>query len=382
MGPLTGIKVLEVGGIGPAPMCGMLLADLGAEVIVIQRNTVGAELPQTLGTSAAAIFNRGKRSIALDLRSPGGVSVALDLIADCDGLIEGFRPGVMERLGMGPDVCFERNPRLLFGRVTGWGQDGPLAHAAGHDMNYIALSGALYHSGHRTETPFAPPTLVGDVGGGATFLAMGILAGIINARQTGTGQVIDAAITDGSAVMCSLVHSLHQAGAWSNARGENIIDSGSHWYECYECADGKYITVGSLESQFYAQLLQLCGLTEDPAFQAQNDPRSWPEAKAKLTALFRSRTQAHWCELLEGTDVCFAPVLNFDEAPAHPHNAARKTFVDIGGVTQAAPAPRFSRTPLQVVSPPPAHAADSAAILAGLGYSDAKIAELRASGVL
>lgn len=382
LGPLTGIRILEVGGIGPAPMCGMLLADMGAEVIVVQRKRIGSLLSDTLSSSESAIFNRGKKSIALDLQSPEGVQVVLDLIAHCDALIEGFRPGVMERLGLSPEVCLQRNPKLLFGRVTGWGQFGPLSQAAGHDINYIALTGALYHSGHKTEAPFAPPTLVGDVGGGAMFLAMGILAGIVNVRTTGQGQVIDAAITDGSAVMCSLLQSLNQMGGWSNARGENMLDSGSHWYECYQCADGKYVTVGAVEPKFYAELIELCGLDHDPVFAAQNDGDGWLEAKHKMAEMFRSKSQAEWCQVLEGTDACFAPVLSLDEAPSHPHNIARGTYVNIGGVTQAAPAPKFSVSSSEVASPPPRHGGDSWEVLSAVGYSGHKIDELIASGVI
>lgn len=374
MGPLQGIKVIEIAGLGPAPVCGMLLADMGAEVILVQRKSSGAaNVTDVVTNSKYAIPNRGKKSITLDLKDPLAVEVVLDLIADADALIEGFRPGVMERLGLGPDVCMAKNPRLLYGRMTGWGQYGPLAQAAGHDINYIALSGALYYSGHRGEAPFAPPTLVGDVGGGSMVLAMGLLAGIINARSTGKGQVIDAAITDGSALMTSLLYSFQQTGLWSQERGDNIIDSASPWYDTYECADGHYITVGSLEPQFYSLLLEKCGLSDDPVFAKQFNKADWQPAKDKITSLFKSRTRAEWCELMEGTDVCFAPVLNLEEAAAHPHNREREVFVELNGVVQPAPAPKFSATPSTIASAPPQQGEHTETILKELGYEDHKI---------
>lgn len=383
MGPLTGIKVVEIAGLGPAPMCGMLLADMGAEVTLVQRKAkAGAGVTDAATSGKYAIANRGKKAIALDLKDPDAIMIVLGLITESDALIEGFRPGVMERLGLGPDVCLAYNPSLLYGRMTGWGQYGPLAQAAGHDINYIGISGALYYSGHQSEAPFAPPSLVGDVGGGSLFLAMGILAGIINAQRTGRGQVIDSAITDGSAVMCSLLHSFHQAGAWSNERGDNIIDSAAPWYDSYACADGKYITLGPVEPQFYSLLVELCGLTDDPLFAKQYDTRAWPEAKAKMAEMFKTKTQSEWCALLEGTDVCFSPVLNFEEAPNHPHNRARDTFVDINGVTQAAPAPKFSRTPAEIASPPPLPGEHNNEILARLGYSDKRINELKENHII
>jgi alpha-methylacyl-CoA racemase len=383
VGPLRGIKVIEFAGLGPAPICGMLLADMGAEVILVQRKSSGAtNITDAVTNSKCAIPNRGKKSIALDLKDPSAVEVVLDLLSEADVCIEGFRPGVMERLGLGPDVCMAKNPRLLYGRMTGWGQHGPLAQAAGHDINYIALSGALYYSGHRGEAPFAPPSLIGDVGGGAMVLAVGLLAGIINAKTTGKGQVIDAAITDGSALMTSLLYSFHQAGSWSKERGDNIIDSASPWYDTYECADGHYITVGALEPQFYHLLLEKCGLTDAPDFARQFNKSDWPQAKAKIATLFKSRTRAEWCGLMEGTDVCFAPVLDFDEAAAHPHNRERETFVELNGVVQPAPAPRFSATPSTITSAPPQEGEHTEVILKSAGYNDDHIDMLRTRGVI
>jgi alpha-methylacyl-CoA racemase len=355
MGPLAGIKVVEIGALGPAPVAGMLLADLGAEVVLIERTSSDsmAGPGQDPGHSAKAIFNRGKKSIALDLKDPESIEIALELIRRSDALIEGFRPGVMERLGLGPDECLALNPGLVYGRMTGWGQHGPLAGVAGHDLNYIALTGALFYSGHKDEPPFAPPTYVGDIGGGAFMLALAVVSALLHAKAGGKGQVIDSAITDGAATMSVLLLSLHQMDLLTNNRADNFIDSAAPWYDTYECADGKYVTVGALEPQFYQILTKLLGLDEDPDFANQMDRKKWPSAKLKMAQLFKSKTRDEWCELLEGTDACFAPVLNFEEARAHPHNLARKTFIDPGGVLQPAPAPRFSSTALAIQSPPP-----------------------------
>ncbi len=355
MGPLAGIKVVEIGAIGPAPVAGMLLADLGAEVILIERKdgNLLANLSKQRSDIAKTPFNRGKKSIVLDLKEPKSIKTALELISRSDALIEGFRPGVMERLGLGPDECLTTNPQLVYGRVTGWGQGGPLAKAAGHDLNYIALSGALFHSGHKDESPFAPPTYVGDVGGGAFMLTLGVVSALLHVKAGGQGQVIDAAITDGAATMSALLLSLQHMGLWSNNRADNILDSAAPWYDTYECADGKYVTIGALEPQFYQVLINLLGLGDDPEFTNQMDRRMWPSAKRKMGQVFRSKTRAEWCEVLEGTDACFAPVLNFEEARLHPHNVARKTFINPDGVLQAAPAPRFSSTALTIQSPPP-----------------------------
>ena len=385
MGPLQGLKIVEIGGIGPTPFCGMMLADMGADVTIVQRLSNQKTASKTIDLSSLGKFeivNRGKRSITLDLKNPVAIEVVLRLIENTDALIEGFRPGVMERLGLGPDVCLKRNPKLIFGRMTGWGQQGPLAQAAGHDINYIALSGALYYSGHGNEPPFAPPTVVGDVGGGAMMLALGILAGLLNVRQTGSGQVIDAAITDGSALLTTLLQSLHQAGIWNNTRSDNLIDSASPWYDTYECADGHFVSIGSIEPQFYAQLLDLCGLRDDPDFSEQNKKSHWPGAKRKITAMFKTRTRDEWSELMEGTDVCFAPVLNFDEAASHAHNRARETFLEIDGVTQPAPAPRFSETPSQVGAPPPLPGSSTVAVLRELGFEGQEIDAMLSGGVV
>ena len=346
MGPLKGIKVVELAGIGPGPFCAMMLADMGADVIRVERKSAQ-------GTGAPTnVLNRGRRSIAVDLKQPQEVERVLRLIERADALIEGFRPGVMERLGLGPDVCLERNPRLVYGRMTGWGQNGMLAHAAGHDINYIALSGALHAIGPAGGQPVPPLNLVGDFGGGGMVLAFGIVCGILEARQSGRGQVIDAAMTDGAALLMAPIYGLKAAGRWTNRRGTNYLDGGAHFYGTYECADGKYVAVGAIEPQFYALLLAKTGIV-DPQFQAQTDAAQWPELKTKLAALFKTRTRDEWCELLEGTDVCFAPVLDMDEAPQHPHNVARGTFVEVGGVIQPAPAPRFSRTAPAIQTPPP-----------------------------
>jgi acetyl-CoA hydrolase len=340
-GPLTGLRVLEVSGIGPGPFCGMLLADLGADVVVVQR--VHPD-PGSVDLGECAIVNRGKRSIAIDLKTPHGVGTVLDLVAGCDALIDGMRPGVMERLGLGPERCLQRNPRLVYGRVTGWGQSGPLAHAAGHDINYIALSGALWYGGQPGQPPLTPPSLVGDIGGGAMYLAVGLLAGVMSARATGKGQVVDAAIVDGSAHMMSLLHGLYAAGKMVSDRGKSRLD-GPHWYNTYRCADGRYISLGSVEAKFYRELCSKLGLTADPAFAKSDDPQSWCEQRQRFADLFASRPRDAWCALLEGTDACFAPVLSPDEAADHPHMQARAVYTREGGMLQARPAPRFSVTP-------------------------------------
>ncbi len=379
MGPLQGTRIIEFAGIGPGPFCGMLLADLGAEVVLVDRK--GGALPFN-AQPKFDLTRRGKRSIALDLKQPGAPEVVLRLVEKADGLIEGFRPGVMERLGLGPQACLARNPRLAYGRLTGWGQHGPLANAAGHDINYVSLSGILYHGGHRDSAPAVPPTVVGDVGGGAMFMAVGLLAAILNARTTGRGQVVDAAITDGCALMSTLVQGLRAQHLWADRRQSNALDGGAHWYDCYQCADGEWISVGALEPQFYQLLIEKCGLAGEGLERAQFDVARWPELKQRFDELFRQKTRAEWCELLEGTDACFAPVLNFAEAAVHPHNRARDVYVEIDGINQPAPAPRFSGTPAEVRSPPAAIGADAGQLLLEAGYSTAEIEALRASGTV
>jgi crotonobetainyl-CoA:carnitine CoA-transferase CaiB-like acyl-CoA transferase len=337
MRPLAGTRVVEIAGLGPGPFCGMLLADLGADVVLVERTEDGRALTD-LGS--AGIHNRGKRSIAVDLKSEGGIDAVLRIVGRADALIEGMRPGVMEQLGLGPDVCRARNRRLVYGRMTGWGQTGPLAQAAGHDNNYLALSGALWHAGNPGEPPVAPPTLVGDIGGGALYLAVGILAGILNARASGVGTVVDCAIVDGSAHLTNLLLALRGAGQFSSERGQSLLD-GPHWFNTYRCGDGNFITVGALEPQFYALLLAKLGLAGDADFVDGYDKTRWPELTARFAALFATRTRDEWCELLEGTDSCFAPVLTPEEAARHPHNAARGVYSERGGLLQANPAPRF-----------------------------------------
>lgn len=342
MGPLSGVKVIELAGIGPGPMAAMLLADMGATVLRIERKE-----PADLGVKRPLKYNlllRNRKSIALDLKDPESVQLVLDLIKESDALIEGFRPGVTERLGLGPDVCLKANPKLVYGRITGWGQHGPLAHAAGHDLNYIALTGALDAIGRKGQPPSIPLALLGDFGGGALYLAMGVLAGIIEARQSGQGQVVDAAIVDGVASMATAFFGMAAGGIWQAERGSNILDSGAPFYDVYQCKDGLWISVGPIEARFHADLLQRLDL--DPAeFGNHLDATNWPTMRAKLAQVFSTRTRDAWCELLEGTDACFAPVLSFAEAPGHSHLKARNTFIEVDGVTQPAPAPRFSRTP-------------------------------------
>ena len=341
MGPLKGIKVIEMAGIGPGPFSGMLLADMGAEVIVVERKADPKKrrLPDC--------SRRGKRSIALNLKTEEGVETLLKLVEKADVLFEGFRPGVMERLGIGPNICLARNPKLVYGRMTGWGQTGPLAKAAGHDINYISLSGALYAMGRKEENPVPPLNLVGDYGGGGMFLVMGILAALLEAKNSGKGQVVDAAMTEGSSVLMAMFHSLHAMGMWSPKRGVNLLDTGAHFYDVFETKDEKYVSIGSIEPQFYALLMQKANLDAD-TFGFQMNQKEWPAMKEKLITIFKTKTQSEWCELMEGTDVCFAPVLNFIEAQQHPHNVARNAFIKVDGMSQPAPAPRFSRTESEV----------------------------------
>ncbi|AQH04366.1 carnitine dehydratase (plasmid) [Burkholderia sp. KK1] len=342
-GPLAGVKVVEIAGIGPGPLAAMFLADLGATVIRVDRKE-----PSGLGAPRPLQFDlglRNRKSIRVDLKDADAVEMVMELVADADALIEGFRPGVMERLGLGPDVCLARNPRLVYGRVTGWGQDGPSSQVAGHDLNYIAITGALHAMGRAGQAPTPPLNVLGDYAGGSLYLAFGLLAGVLEARGSGKGQVVDAAMVDGVASIMTVTMGLHAAGMLGKARGTNLLDTGAHFYEVYECADGRYVSVGPIESKFYRLLLEKLGLQDHPVLQKQMDRAQWPEAKQVLAARFRQRTRDEWTQLLGESDVCFAPVLDFDEAPDHPHIKARGTLIDIDGITHPAPGPRFSRTP-------------------------------------
>ena len=370
-GPLTGIRIVELAGIGPGPFACMMLADHGAEVIRVDRPGVRV--------STRDVLARSRRRIAVDLKSPDGLAVVRDLIASADGLVEGFRPGVMERLGLGPDALIAANPKLVYGRMTGWGQDGPYAQAAGHDINYIALAGALHAFGRAGEKPTPPINMVGDFGGGGMMMAFGMVSAILSARTTGKGQVIDCAMTDGSALLMAMIWSLRAQGNWADERGVNLLDTGAPFYDTYETSDGKFVSIGSLEPQFYALLREKAGL--GAAFMPQMDLAAWPARRAALTDLFRRRTRDEWCAVMEGTDICFAPVLSMSEAPAHPHNAARGTFVEAGGVTQPAPAPRYSATPTRDPTMPVAET-DTDMVLAALGYDDGRIDALRRAGAI
>lgn len=374
VGPLEGIRIVEIAGIGPGPFCGMMLADMGAEVLRIDRADRVGE-PGINGDLLA----RGRRSVGVDLKSPAGVEVVLRLLEKADALFEGFRPGVMERLGLGPDVCLGRNPALVYGRMTGWGQEGPMAQAAGHDINYISLAGALEPMGRRGEKPGIPLNLVGDFGGGGLILAFGIACALLERNRSGRGQVVDAAMVDGAAVLMTMFHGLKGMGFWREERGTNLLDSGAHFYDVYECSDGKFISIGSIEPQFYAELLQRTGLDAEK-LGGQNDRSRWPDNKELVAELFRTRTRQEWCELLEGTDVCFAPVLSMAEAVDHPHNQARGVFETREGVVQPTPAPRFSRTPGVIGAPPPNAGSQTDEALADWGFSEGEIAELRSGG--
>ncbi len=381
MGPLHGLKVVEFAGIGPAPCAGMMLADMGAEVILVERKTPNANAAVGDGARAANFVHRGKRSIAVDLKQSSAADLVLRLIDRADIVVEGFRPGVMERLGLGPTVCHARNPKLVYGRLTGWGQSGPLAHAAGHDPNYISLSGALWHGGSATRPPTAPLTLVGDLGGGTMVLLFGLLGAVFHAARTGEGQVVDCAITDGSAYTTSLLWTLRNMGMLGGALGSGWADFASPWHDTYACADGGFVTVCALEPRFYAELIARLELSDDPLFAQQWDRAAWPAAKARLRTVFAGRTRDDWCARLEGTDACFAPVLDPVEASQHPHNVARGVFIERNGFVQPAPAPRFSRS-APVVGPIPAVGADGDALLRELGYDEPTIGALKESGAV
>ena len=372
MGPLTGIRVVEMAGIGPGPFTAMMLSDLGAEVIRVDRLS-----HKGIGYRAN-VLNRGRKSIAVDLKNPRGVETTLRLIEQADVVLEGFRPGVMERLGLGPEKCLSVNPRLIFGRMTGWGQTGPLSQAAGHDINYISIAGALGAMGYADRPPAPPLNLVGDFGGGAMYLLTGILAALVERATSEQGQIIDAAMSDGTASLLSPFFGLMAMNMWTTDRFSNRLDGGAFYYGSYECSDGRYISIGSLEPQFYALLLEKAEIT-DPEFQEQLDEAAWPAKREKLTQLFKTKTRQQWCDIMEGTDVCFAPVLDLKEAPNHPHNIDRKTFVELDGVVQPAPAPRFSRTQGEIQGPAAMAGEHTREVLSAWNFSDQEIGELQAA---
>ncbi|MFK8053899.1 MAG: CaiB/BaiF CoA transferase family protein [Woeseiaceae bacterium] len=371
MGPLAGIRVLEIRGIGPGPYAGMLLADMGAEVVVVERSagTTGITIP-----AAADVAMRGKQSIAINLKTPEGVATLLTMVEQSDVLFEGFRPGVAEKLGIGPDVCLARNPKLIYGRITGWGQDGPLSQSAGHDINYISLTGSLAAIGG-PDKPAVPLNLIGDYAGGSHFLVMGILAALLEVQRSGKGQVIDAAITDGSANLMALFHTLGSLGQWRPDRQSNLLDGGAPFYDVYETADAKHVSLGSLEPQFFAEFVRLAELDPD-LFSQQHDVGRWPAQRQALNARFIEKTRDEWAQLFEGSNACVTPVLTHAEAPHHPHNHARQTYLEIGGVTQPAPAPRFSRTQHEAVTPPRREGSDTRAVLNRFGLADDEISTL------
>ena len=379
MGPLSGIKVVEMAGIGPGPMCAMLLADMGAEVVRIDRmQDAGLGIKRD---PRFDLMNRGRRNVAIDVKSAAGRDAVLRLTEQANAIIEGFRPGVMERLGLGPDVCLARNPALVYGRMTGWGQNGTVAHTAGHDINYIALTGALNAVGEHGGPPVVPLNLFGDFGGGALYLAFGVACGIIEARQSSQGQVVDAAMTDGCASLMTMFYGMMANGAWTDARGSNAVDGASHFYTVYETKDGKHVSIGSIEAKFYAELLEKTGLTNTD-MPAQFDKAKWTAMKQRFAEVFKTKTRDEWTAIMEGSDVCFAPVLNFSEAPLHPHNVARQTFVTVDGVVQPAPAPRFSRTVPEIQRPPASRGEHTEEALSDWGFGTDELSALRSEGAI
>jgi alpha-methylacyl-CoA racemase len=378
-GPLDGVRLIELAGLGPAPFAGMMLADAGADIIRIDRINRAVYPPNQ--EAHVDLMNRGRRSVAVDLKNPEGVGLVLRLVEHADGLMEGFRPGVAERLGLGPDVCLARNPKLVYGRMTGWGQEGPLAQAAGHDIDYIALAGALHPIGRAGERPLPPLNLVGDFGGGGMLLAFGMLAAIISAQRTGTGQVVDAAMVDGAASLMTMTYTLRAAGMWSGPRGTNLLDTGAHFYEVYETSDGGYMAVGAIESQFYAELIRLMGL-EGEALPDQMDRDAWPAMKERFAGVFASKTRAEWEAIFEGTDACAAPVLSMVEAAENPHIRFRGTFTEVAGVVQPSPSPRFTSTPGSIRTPPPQPGQYGDEALAQWGLSGEEISGLRSTGAI
>jgi alpha-methylacyl-CoA racemase len=377
MGPLTGVRIVEFAGLGPGPFAGMMLADMGAEILRIERRGGGLKSADPTRDIPA----RGRKSITLNLKQPGATDVALRLIEQADALIEGYRPGVMERLGLGPDVCMERNPALVYGRITGWGQDGELAQAAGHDLNYIALSGALWAMGEAGRKPMPPLNLVGDFGGGGMFLAFGIVCGLMRAKTTGQGDIVDAAISDGTAALMAPVYGYQAMGGWKNERQSNRLDGGAPYYGTYDCKCGGWITLGAIEPQFYSLFMETLGLSEDH-FGDRHDQSKWPDMRDQVADVFRQKTRDEWCTLMEGTDICFAPVLSMAEAPDHPHNRSRETFVAANGVVQPAPAPRFTNAPAELPSPPPAKGQHNDTALLDWGFSKSEISQMLTSGML
>lgn len=381
MKALYGVKVVEIAGIGPGPIASMMLADLGAEVILIERKTINPNAADLFQSNNAEFFKRGKQSIALDLKQPEAIELVLSLVKQADMFIEGFRPGVIERLGLGPEACLARNKKLVYGRITGWGQYGPLAQAAGHDLNYTAISGALAYSGFAGDKPFPPATIIGDIGGGSLHLVMGMLAALIYSQRTGEGQVIDAAICDGNVYMQTLLASLYASGVVGDERGEEFFTGASHWVNTYQCADGKYITVEALEPKFYQEFISLAGFSNDTDFLCQYNKALWPVAKAKLTEFFQTQPQSYWNEIFEGTDACYAPVLSLKDAVQHPHNIARGNFVISGDLIQPAPAPKLSKTPSQA-GKIPAFGEHTNSILAQLKLSGEQQVKLKEMGVI
>ena len=379
MGPLVGVRVVEIAGIGPGPFCAMMLADMGADVIRVDRaSSVRGGDPSV---PPADVMNRGRRSIGIDLKSDGGLEMVLKLADSADALLEGFRPGVAERLGIGPDECLARNPRLVYGRMTGWGQDGPYSQSAGHDINYISLAGALESMGRRGEAPVPPLNLVGDFGGGGMLLAFGLVCGIVEARASGQGQVVDAAMVDGAATLMTFFHGFRAMGIWNDERGTNMLDTGAHFYDVYETSDGGFISLGSIEPQFYMELRERLGLDGDE-WDDQMSRSGWPALKEKLAAVVATKSRDEWCEVLEGTDVCFAPVLSMAEAPSHPHNVARGTFTEVAGVVQPRPSPRFSRSDSSIERPPPHAGQHTDEVLAEIGLDVDAIEQMRESGAV
>lgn len=377
-GPLSGFRIIELAGIGPGPFCGMMLADQGAEVIRIDRPGVN---PMVAQLSGHGILFRNRRTLAVDLKKPEGVETVLRLCEGADAIFEGFRPGVTERLGLGPEVALARNPKLVYGRMTGWGQEGPMAKLAGHDINYIALTGALHAMGRTADVPTPPLNLVGDFGGGGMMMAYGIVCALLEAQKSGKGQVVDAAMVDGAASLMAMFYGLKNVGMFSDNRGTHLLDTGAHFYDVYETADGKFISIGAIEPQFYAILKEKAGLSDDD-FGVQMNTSEWPEQKKKIAAVFKQKTRAEWCALLDNTDACFAPVLNLEEAPQHPHMKARNTFIDVGGQLHPAPAPRFSRTVASAPLPMTPMGQDSKAVLNDFGFSPTEVETLFSAGAV